>query len=255
MNASILFGRSLNALVSTQFYNSLHPKLKNLGDLKDTDPFYKKSPLSEKSKWLVSLTENYPEYKPDYTVTPYRGVLAYKNDPNRLLNFQFNPTEISDIFAPQYEDRTRTGVSASDFSWVSGSVRTIEFNLFLDATLGSINLSKDKNLTHSERGILNQIEFLQSLTRPYLKESSENIEPTKFVRGAYVGNTNRFYPPPEIIFVYGNYYLTGVVGSLSTKLTLFDRKLVPVRGEANVSLKLHDGIALPINKNLTITLT
>jgi hypothetical protein len=253
MDASILFGRSLNALVSTQFYNSLTPNLKNLGDLKDTNPFYKKSPLSEKGKWLQSLTESYPEYKPDYTVTPYRGILAYKQDSEKLLSFQFNPMEISDIFTPQYEERTRTGVSASDFSWVSGSVRTIDFTLFLDATLSSLALSKNKNITHSERGILNQIEFLQSLTRPYLKESSENIEPTKFVRGAYVGNANRFYPPPEIIFVYGNYYLTGVVGSLAIKLTLFDRKLIPIRGEVNISLKLHDGVSLPINKNLILT--
>ena len=257
---NILFNRSLNALVATQFYNSLQPSLKDLGTIESKDPYYKKSGLSERSKWLVSLTENYPEYKPNLGQIATRGIIAYKDDidnPAKILKFQFNPIEISDNFTPQYEDRIRTGVSESDFLWVSGSVRTMDFTLFLDSTLGSRSeyFSSDKNFTHSDKGVLPQLEFLQALTRPYLKSNSSNIgvfiDKAMFVRGAYVGNTGRFYPPPEIVFVYGNYYLTGVVGSVGTKLTLFNENLIPIRAEVVVSLKIHDGIALNVNERLS----
>jgi Contractile injection system tube protein len=238
--------RLFNVINLAHFILSMRANVRDIDDISAYDPYVKKSAFIEKSQ-----INKGSEYKSDYSFGGSRGLIAYKEDITKAMKFQFNPEDFTDNFNPVYEDRTKTGMNKVDYFWVSGSARTVEFTLFLDATEGSnqdhIGKSTFDLFTHDpQRGVLNQVEFLQGLKLPY--------EPTNTTPLFIRGNSRKFkqfYPPPEIVFIYGYFYLEGVLTAGTPKYTLFNRDLIPMRAEIPITLRITDGSSVNINSQLT----
>lgn len=198
-----------------------------------------------------------PGYRYDLSYNTTRGLFAFKEDTSRLLFFQFNPTTITDSKDVQYEERQITGFDSAKVIWISGGSRPLNFQLFLDATEASRKnylgksggpvLTSDEIFTHDpSRGVLNQVEFLQSLQRPYFPDANS----PRFIRGGAI-NSPQFTPPPEVIFVYGNFYLEGVITSLSIEYSAFNRDLIPLRATADITFRVTEGQEVRINEDVT----
>lgn len=183
-----------------------------------------------------------------------KGRIFYKANNDKSIDFQFNPPDLSSTYTPNYEVRTKTGYDKLDYFWVSGSENIITFKLFLDATEGSRqsymgldgydNITDRELFTHDpQRGVLNQVEFYLGLMRPYIPSYTTPI----FVRGS-VRKHKQFYPPPEIIFIWGNWYLEGVCVNAAPRYTLHNRNLIPIRAEMDISLRISDGVSVNLTK-------
>jgi hypothetical protein len=221
--------------------------------ISQNDPYYNPADYAQDN---VAVNKG-NRYKADLSYNTMRGLLAYKDDNSRNLLFQFNPTDLDDTKQVIYEDREKTGFDNTDFLWIRGGSRNISFTLFLDATegsrqahlgkVGSPEVSQSEMFTHNpERGVLNQVEFLQSLCRPMRSDPNTPV----FIRGS-VGSFDQFTPPPEIVFVYGPFYLEGVVTQANPKYTLFSRTLVPLRATVEINIRVQEGQTITINRNLT----
>ena len=188
--------------------------------------------------------------------TNTRGAFFYKDDPSKSIQFQFNPSEWSDSKSATYEDRSKTGFNNTDYIWINGGARTIPLTLFLDATNESRGTFFRKSnspeptsfelFTHDpERGVLNQVEFLQALLIPTVQD----IELPRFIRGNSKP-AEQFASPPSIIWVFGNFYLEGVISSLETSYKLWSSSLIPLRAEVSLTIRVKEGRAININQNL-----
>lgn len=212
--------------------------------------------LPEKRQDFTDANPNNPRRpgeSPDFYVPEARsyankGKIMYKADNSKSLNFQFNPSELSGSYTPIYENRPKTGYDNLDYFWVGGEANTLSFTLFLDATEGSRQkymgldggdtISEREMFTHNpDRGVLNQTEFFLSLLRPYIPSDNTPI----FVRGSSRKH-KQFYPPPEIIFIWGTWYLEGICLTAMPTYLLHNKNLVPVRATIDVTLRLSDGI-------------
>lgn len=226
---------------------------RDIDNLSDYDPYYKKEDVIGQS----ANAGQQSQYKADLSFSPNRGMIAYKDDVSRYMLFQFNPEEIQDEKTINYEDSGKTGVDNTDFFWVNGGPRTVSFTLQMDATegsrqshlgqIGGATLSQAEKFTHDPaRGVLNQVEFLQALTRPLRQDPNAPV----FVRGS-VAAFDQFQAPPEIVFVYGYFYLEGVVLSVTPTYTLWNRDLVPVRANVAVQLRIQEGQTIKVSPELT----
>lgn len=214
-------------------------------------------PYNKTDSTIVAPAQQVAPNPINFGYSPYRGIFAIKQDVNQYLQFQFNPEEISDSKEVTYEDRLRLGFDNADYIWVNGGARTVSFTLKLDATESSRvrHLGKSGNpvptgndlLTHNpEVGVLGQVQFLQSLQRPF---EPGQLSP-RFIR-ANAQPSNQFVTPPEVIFVYGVMYLEGVLSSLSVTYTGWNSKLVPVQAECAIVFRVQEGKVLQINPQVT----
>lgn len=177
-----------------------------------------------------------------------RGILAEKNNPiakKRILFFQFNPVPIDDTKEVDWKTLESNGFDAHADFWSKGKARTLSFSLFLDATAGSNtkwlgkdatkmgNASYDTLDSEKPNGIMDDVELLQSFQRPLLTDP--NLP--RFTSGGVIPAI-RFMPPPVCVFVYGHFYLHVIVASVGIQYTYFDKKLIPRRGTASVTLKV-----------------
>jgi hypothetical protein len=199
-----------------------------------------------------------------------RGLLCEKNNPDRVLIFQFNPEEVSDQKETVWEERGTTGFDHTEDIWIRGGGRKINFRLFLDATAssntmhfnrtgtsgggtrnpdGSINNPAYNLLEHSI-GVMDQVEMLQSFERPLPRDPNR----ARFSRGGFIPDEvegrNQFSSPPRLIWVYGNFYLECILSGLYLTYQAFNHLLVPVRAEAQVTLKITEGMVLKTNVNI-----
>jgi hypothetical protein len=193
----------------------------------------------------------------DLSYNNVRGLFAIKDDISQHLRFQFNPEEITDTKDVSYEDKTKTGFDNADYLWVNGGSRTITFTLQLDASIGSLTRTAGKSgnsvptagdlFTHNpERGVYNQVEFLQSLQRPFERGQRS----PRFFRGGAVPS-QQFVTPPEVVFVYGSMYLEGIISSLDFTYSEFNRKLVPLKADANITFRVQEGRNVNIDARVT----
>lgn len=214
-------------------------------DAKKFDPYYKDKPEGTTNQ------PSYPVYKPDYSFSQKRGIFAFKDNPDKYITFQFNPEQHTDDKSVVYEDRQKTGLDEVDFLWVSGGPRNWDFELFLDATEGSkqTHLGIDPAnaaFTHDpNRGVLNQVEFIQSFMRPANADPNTPV----FVNGN-VKLSNQFTAPPEVIFVFGPFYFEGVITRATPSYQLWNRQLVPLRATMAITIRIQEGRTLTFNQRL-----
>ena len=175
-----------------------------------------------------------------------RGVLAIDKDSfdkREALFFQFNPEQITDQKTVEYADRQKPGFDNADYIWSKGGGRTISFELMLDSSLSSYtpDIVTSNGYTHDpKRGTLNQVEFLQSLVRPY----QESGRVPKFSRNGITPDTNRFSNPPQVAFAYGPIYLQGVITDLSIEHEAYNRNLAPIRSKASITFRVREDVTI-----------
>ena len=76
-----------------------------------------------------------------------------------------------------------------------------------------------------ERGVLPEVERIQSLLRPATLAGEDT---PLFAEGGVVSNM-QFRPPPVVVLAIGPMYLEGIVKSAPVNYTLFDTDLTPIR--------------------------
>lgn len=170
------------------------------------------------------------------TVDPY-GEAAIQNS----LVFQFNPFPIDDDEITEYHTREYLGKRKVDRIWIRGKGRRMSFKLDLDASVGSetktFRVEGDKH--NPEVGIMEQVRKLKQFLLP--AEFDNPYKPTFILANGNTAPTAQFIAPPRMVFTYGKWYLEAKMESCPIKYTLFNSNLVPIRGEAQVSLLIEDG--------------
>ena len=182
--------------------------------------------------------------------------------------FQFNPAEIQDVKNTLYEVRSYAGMAYNDYIWSNGGERIISFQLFLDNTPQSkteqfrpqainntavantrqsagsnygnyfqwINNGAYSNTRVSERGILPEVELIQSFLYP-APIGNENTP--LFTEGGIVTST-QFRPPATLVFALGPFYLEGVLRSAPVTYQLFDSDLTPIRATISIEFAVFE---------------
>lgn len=200
-----------------------------------------------------------------------RGMLATREsvksaDYSKVYKFQFNPQNVSDVKSTSWEEVMYAGMPYIDLIWGGGGVRNVSFQLFLDNTpqsktlyfLGNGNegehINKNGMFTadgfqtvktnnkgysasrYSERGVLDEVEFLQSFMYP--AQVGEEQTP-KFAEGGVV-SLRQFRPPSIACLALGPIYLEGIVRRVDINYTLFDKDLTPLRATADIELSIFE---------------
>lgn len=180
-----------------------------------------------------------------------RGIMCekgFEDVPERVLLFQFNPDTINDIKGNNYNTKSFTGFTGNDFVWISGGERTITFELNFEATAGANTPMFNKGRNTSSQYGMNTVESLDEyfpngtmddveILQAFLYPKKEDESAPRFSNGGYIP-APKFTPPPVVVFVYGRYYLEGVVTDVDIRHTLFDKNLIPRRTSANVTFKV-----------------
>lgn len=181
-----------------------------------------------------------------------RYVMSAQSDFNKGYYFQFNPETVHETHAVNYEQRGYAGLPFVDYVWTGGGEKILSFQLFLDNTpqsktadfrpdVEALTIENEQGVKFkagnaysstrvSERGILDEVEKLQSFTYPATVKG-EDIP--HFASGGVISQ-NQFRPPAVTIFSYGPMYYEGVVKNVDVEYTLFDSDLTPIRGTVNI---------------------
>lgn len=141
------------------------------------------------------------------------------------------------------DDRLQNGVSRSSFlsamkDEVNSIYRTVESQIKPQKGPRQFNWVGNaySNTRVHERGILPEVELLQSFLYPAPKAGAET---PKFAEGGVV-EMNQFRPPATVVLCIGPIYLEGVIKALPIKYTLFDADLTPIRATANVEFSVFE---------------
>ena len=180
-----------------------------------------------------------------------RYVMSAQSDFSKGYYFQFNPETVHETHSVNYEQRGYAGLPFVDYVWAGGGEKNLSFQLFLDNTpqsktadfrpdVEAMTIENEYGIKFkgnaysstrvSERGILDEVEKLQSFTYPATMKG-EDIP--HFASGGVV-NQNQFRPPAVVIFSYGPMYHEGIVKNVDVEYTLFDADLTPIRGTVNI---------------------
>ena len=196
-------------------------------------------------------------------------------DLTKAYVFQFNPNTLSDEKSTQWEARPYPGLAYNDYVWSYGGERIISFQLFLDNTpqskysgeslffkprvssdvapfiaaksipKGATSFNDISGEAHSItrshlRGILPEVELLQSFLYPAPTRLVADFTPTpKFAEGGIVSSI-QFRPPPTVVFSYGPFYLEGIIKSAPVNYTLFDQDLTPLRATVDIEFAVFE---------------
>ncbi len=194
----------------------------------------------------------------DVVYSPVRGILAkdgYQSNEDILL-FQFNPETISDVKEVEWYNKSSLGFSSNDYLWVKGGERSLNFKLWFEAT-ASVNTpifrpgaiyGDDTYDTINEvfpRGVMPMVEKLTSFQYPQLIDGNA----PRYSTGVKVPEV-RFMPPPIAIFIFGEFYMRGIIAGVSTQYTLFDKRLKPLRAECDVTFKVIETDVVQIDEGL-----
>ncbi len=203
-----------------------------------------------------------------YGYNPLRGMLVPRKmglnsdvsgyDIERAFKFQFNPTDIEFNRMIRLTERDYYALDYGDHVWSGGGGKTINFNIFLDATAGSHYAFFQKtSLTGQEshndsikaypRGVMPTLELIESFGRPEIPDAQGKFKTPRFFQGEIL-EKNQFYPPPVLMFVVGPIYLACLLSNFTYRTTLFDRGLYPIRAEGEIQLSVIESSFLKLPK-------
>lgn len=225
------------------------------------DRFYQlyKDPVPLDAGTYRNLDKRYIELRGLFVPKKRDGYNAIGFDESRKFLFQFNPTTIEVEKQVVYSPRAYTGLDYQDYIWANGGAKTLSFQLFMDATPGSYHSYFRKTEANGDsvydevdrlkpRGLHDEIELLESFMRPEVPENGV-VKVPRFSSGGVVP-PNQFYPPPTLIFVYGDFYLEGILSECRITTTLFNSKLQPVRAIAEVVFVVFERVEVKIQSAL-----
>lgn len=189
----------------------------------------------------MAVTDLIPKNKRGIFVNPRAGL---------FLQFQLNPTEIDYDLTPNYEEEPIIGHHTSHVFWSSNAPMKISFELFFDTrtdtqvqlfSLGDVGL-----------GVLGVRAVLESFLYPAEVDlfQRENLR-LDFENLQRLFNSNRFFAPPDVYFIFGLRWFRGKLASAPFKEKSFDNNLIPQQLEVPVSITvLEDGAFKKYRENL-----
>lgn len=228
-------------------------------------------------KWDKTL-QKLPEHQSEtygHNIKAVRGKIHIFNDLDRYLEFQFNPTELNLTKRNRWEMLNNTGQMGVDPIWLGGDTRNVQFKLLIDKTYCSIydyvgghyslDDTKSENTDNlvtwtNPRGVLPIIEMLESFQYPigdfdttWFKEAQKGATPLSANVGAgMISRTKQFIPPPDLVFVFGQYYLVCKMSELSIRHVLFNSELIPIRSEAEITLVIKENASTMVDTSIIV---
>ena len=183
-----------------------------------------------------------------------RGSMVSEYDGSAIA-FQFNPTRIEILKKNRWEHRQKLGNAHAPPIWISSDMKTVRFQLIIDATAGSnyaltggiiklgssngfgnIESSKQTHLTLDDgKGTIPHVELIESFQYP-VKSSGPY-----FINGNASLAKERFVPPPTVRFSYGYMVLKSKVIEVTTTHELFNERLIPTRSTLDIVLSVMEG--------------
>lgn len=168
--------------------------------------------------------------------------LFLDNTPQSKTNM-FRPTAYGSKLANELK-QTKTSAVTTKETIIGGEMASIVrgmdsyYNRKESNKYGGLVLEGDaySNTRIDERGILPEVEFLQSFLYP---EPLLNEETPQFASGGVVTAT-QFRPPATVVFALGPLYLEGIVKEAPVQYTLFDKDLTPIRGTMDITLAVFE---------------
>jgi len=180
-----------------------------------------------------------------------RGLLMVSNDPERVVEFQFNPQEIMDNKKVSWFEREVTGKDDIDLLWISGGARKVNFTLYFasvpsaftphfghNTEVSSNTAARTSAPPEHDLGVDVWVETLKSFERP-------NIPDSAFSQGSFRPPLKMFVSPPLLTFIYGRYRMGCKLTALSTKYTGWDKALTPIYAECEVQLTIVESFVVP----------
>jgi hypothetical protein len=189
------------------------------------------------------------------------GTIMYK--PPLALQFQYNPSEMSDEKNTQWVVTDIPGLDRPMYAWSCGGERIIEFTLFLNAyeygNADMTSLIPIPGLGGIRSELAKLDSFMYSAPKQYSNLGSGLVQGAVAGIGAssvlaysslftgdghnpLVQNTApvQFTPPPKCIFGYGTDVLECVVKKVDKKIEMWDRNLDPIRARVHITLGVDE---------------
>lgn len=210
---------------------------------------------------VIGSHRGYSDLRGLFVPKSSRAVTGQDFDRSRIFYFQFNPTEINVVKESLRVYRNYNGLNFGENIWVGGGEKQISFTLYLDATAGSqykyfrANSIDDVTIlkaleTQKARGTAPEVELLESFMQPEVPDDNGEVRVPEFTKGDIVMQ-KQFYPPPLLIWSFGEFYLEGILSSLNITHTLFSPDLRPLRTEAQVTFTVFEQVPVKILPELS----
>lgn len=176
-----------------------------------------------------------------------RGFLASTElDPEILIQFQYNPTELSDRRALNYASQNLPGLLMPVRQYINGGDRTLTFTVRLDGRLSGASES-DLPIALGQNGDIGpELNKYRALLWPQTPDWQLG---TSSFASLYGSGTMVHVSPPVCRFGWGERVLDCVVTGADITEQLFNSELAPLRAEVRVTLveRLpYDVIPLPV---------
>ncbi|MGW4229490.1 CIS tube protein [Streptomyces sp. NPDC004980] len=160
------------------------------------------------------------------------GIIPDPAVPDVVIEFQFNPTQLSDKRAPSYATLNAPGRLLPLRQYSQGGDRTISFTVRVDGLFAGpaddqIPISRDDG-----GSIGPELNKYRALVWPQTRDWQQ-------AGGSFVGlyqGTTRFAAPPDCVFGFGDRTVDCVVTEIGITELLFTPDLAPLRADVTVTL-------------------
>ena len=165
-----------------------------------------------------------------------RGFLASVGvDPEVLVEFQYNPEEVTDKRSVTYATLNAPGALGPVRQYTAGGDRTISFSVMVDGVLAEgapgPGIARD-----TAGGIGPELAKYRAFVHPRTPRWAEAANRPDGFTGLYEGAERVFSAPPTARFGFGERVVDCVVTEVSVTEQLFTGSLAPLRATVQVSL-------------------
>jgi hypothetical protein len=161
--------------------------------------------------------------------TPVRGFLVSVGlDPEILVEFQYNPTQLSDKRSVNYATLNAPGLLMPVRQYTQGGDRAISFTVRIDGLFeGPIAIQTDDDGSITPE--LNKY-------RAFMYPQTTNWEDAGDSFVPLYADTQQFVSPPTCRFGFGDRLINCVVTEVSITELFFNAKLLPLRADVAITL-------------------
>jgi hypothetical protein len=164
---------------------------------------------------------------------PIAGFLASVGlTPEILVEFQFNPEEISDKRAVSYASVTAPGILLPLRHYTSGGDRTLSFTVQVDGT----DEGRDGSTQRISRDAAGSIIPELNKYRAFVWPQTSDWERAGATFAPLYASTQQFAAPPACRFGFGERLLDCVITEISVQETHFNHQLAPLRAKITITL-------------------
>jgi hypothetical protein len=164
---------------------------------------------------------------------PVRGFLCSVGlDPEILVEFQYNPTQLSDKRSVNYATLNTPGQLMPVRQYSRGGDRTISFTVRIDGVFkgpadDEIDIAKDEDGSIAPE--LNKYRAFMYPQTARWQDAYDSFVPL-------YDNTQHFASPPTCRFGFGDRVIDCIVTEVSITELLFNAQLAPLRADVSVTL-------------------